>query len=167
MQTTFGPLQFLPVNLNEQRSICIKFVVDAFVASFGSSEKFYQHNGPSGELYLDWLKSKIHDDPPTVVHIWESGDLVGQMELGRFKPEPSTGFVSLYYLIPEKRGRSYSKYLEQYAEHFLKERGFSKAKLSVSPTNERAIRFYTRMGWKDLGPRPDYPSLNFMEKNFS
>lgn len=166
MQTTFGPLQFLPVKLNESAEVCLRFVIDAFVESYGSAERFFKENGTQGEVYLEWLKGKIEKDPASVVHIWETGEIIGQMELGVFRPQPSTGFVSLYYLVADKRGKGYSMFLEQYVESFLKERGFSKARLSVSPTNARAVAYYKKAGWTDLGPRPDYPALNFMEKNF-
>lgn len=42
--------------------------------------------------------------------------------------------------------------------------GLKKARLSVSPTNERAIKFYEKMKWVDLGPREDHPEVHFMEK---
>ncbi len=39
-----------------------------------------------------------------------------------------------------------------------------KSRLSVSPTNLQAIRFYEKMGWKDLGPRLDHPEVHWMER---
>jgi hypothetical protein len=37
------------------------------------------------------------------------------------------------------------------------------AGLSVSPTNERAVRYYQRHGWLDRGPRPGAPHVHEME----
>ncbi len=34
------------------------------------------------------------------------------------------------------------------------------ARLSISPTNQRALRFYVRRGWTDSGPRPDMPEVH-------
>jgi ribosomal protein S18 acetylase RimI-like enzyme len=62
--------------------------------------------------------------------------------------------------------------LDIFAISYLKELGFKKAKLSVSPKNLRAINFYTKNGWRDIGLRSEvdrtgkglkFP-LNYMEK---
>jgi len=71
------------------------------------------------------------------------------MELGRRKIEDEFGYVNLYYLIPEVRGKGFSLELDNFATSYLKELGFKKARLSVSPTNLRAINFYTKNGWQD------------------
>ncbi len=41
------------------------------------------------------------------------------------------------------------------------------ARLSVSPTNVRALRYYAKNGWRDIGPRPDHPRVNLMELTLS
>jgi RimJ/RimL family protein N-acetyltransferase len=42
--------------------------------------------------------------------------------------------------------------------NFLRSLGFKKVRLSVSPTNLRAVQFYKKNGWIDLGER-DEPEL--------
>jgi len=81
----------------------------------------------------------------------------------------------VYYLIPEVRGKGFSSELDNFATSYLKELGFKKARLSVSPTNLRAINFYTKNGWQDIGLRSEvdrsgkglkFP-VNYMEKELS
>ena len=80
------------------------------------------------------------------------------------KNEPETGLANLYYLAPEYRGQNLSQYLDQYAIRFLTALGCKKARLNVSPTNSRALAFYLKNGWKNLGPNPKHPEVHIMEK---
>lgn len=157
-------IEFKPIDLEKDRDMVIKFREDSFVCSFGSNEKFWAENGPNAELYIEWLTAKIKNAPFSAVHIWLGDRIVGQMELGTFKRDPSVGYINLYYLIPEFRGTGLSKLLDDYAVQYLRGKGFLKARLSVSPTNLRAVRYYSRMGWVDIGTRPDAPEVSFMEK---
>ena len=75
------------------------------------------------------------------------------------------------YLKKAFRGKGYSKTLDDFAINFFKSLGINKAKLSVSPINIRAIKFYEKNGWEDKGPRSfkDHTLphvLHFMEKAF-
>ena len=160
-----GPLTFKPIDLAATTAICIRFREDSFVASFGDSAKFHEADGKGAERYIEWLRAKISKDPASAVHVWKGAEIIGQMELGVFKNEPGVGNVNLYYLVPEKRGQGYARYLDEYAVHYLKGLGLVKTKLSVSPTNACAVRFYEKQGWRDLGPRPGHPEVHWMEKS--
>lgn len=160
-----GPLVFQSIELSKSSGLCIRFREDSFVVSFGDATKFYEDDHKGAERYLDWLQNKLTKDPASAVHIWEGSAIIGQMELGVFKNDPDIGNVNLYYLIPEKRGLGYSRYLDEYAVHYLKGLGLKKSRLSVSPTNIRAIRFYEKQGWRDIGARPDHPEVHFMERS--
>jgi GNAT superfamily N-acetyltransferase len=161
-----GPLSFKTIELPQSESFCIQFRVDSYVVSFGDASQFYKECGADGAVYIDWLQKKLSKDPASAVHIWEGGSIIGQMELGVLKDNPQIGNVNLYYLVPDKRGLGYSAYLDAYAIQYLKNRGLSKSRLSVSPTNTRAIRFYEKNGWKDIGPRSTNPLVHWMEKSF-
>ncbi len=136
----------------------VRFREDSFMCSFGDAARF----NPSE--HIGWLKTKLEKDPWWGVYIWLDSQLIGQLQFGQFKLEPSAGYINLYYLIPEMRGKGFSDQLDEYAMSVLKRKGFKKAYLSVSPTNPRAIRYYTRMGWIDRGSRPDAPEVILMEK---
>jgi GNAT superfamily N-acetyltransferase len=146
----------------------VLFREDSYVCSFGEvgRQKFREENGADGEKYISWLKARIAQDPGFGVHVWQGDRIIGQMEMGAFKPDPSIGYINLYYLIAEFRGTGISKELDEYAIQLLRSKGHKKARLSVSPSNPRAVRYYTRMGWKDVGVRPEAPEVRFMEKEF-
>ena len=160
-------LSFRPIDLERHLDEVIAFRVDSYVCSFGEigREKFHKDNGPDGRKYLDWLTAKIQRDPNLAVHVWQGDRIIGQMELDALRTDPTIGYINLYYLIPKVRGTGVSKSLDDYAVRFLKSKGHTKARLSVSPSNPRAIRYYQRMGWVDLGQRADVPDVNFMEKS--
>jgi len=77
--------------------------------------------------------------------------------------EPRIGYVNLFYLIPDMRGSGAGTFLHHYAIAFCQKHGVPKMRLSVSPTNLRAVAFYQKHGWRDLGPRPGRENVNLME----
>lgn len=160
---------FLPIDLERHLDEVVRNRLDSFVSSFGEEKGRAAFYGPDGDgvaKYIDWLKAKMAIDPYLAVHAWQGDRIIGQMELGTLKTDSSVGYVNLYYLIPEFRGTGVSKALDDYAVRYLKSKGHKTARLAVSPTNSRALRYYTRMGWADLGQRADAPELNWMEKSF-
>lgn len=164
-------LKFLPINFALHSDLCIKFRSDAFVASFGTDKPFWEDDGLGDVRYLDWLKSR-DSDRYGAFHIWEYEKIIGQLELGEKKAGDDAGYVHLYYLIPEWRGKGISEALDKFAMNFLKSLGFKKVRLSVSPTNLRAFGFYKKNGWKDLGEQNGEElrktlrfSLHYMEKH--
>jgi RimJ/RimL family protein N-acetyltransferase len=159
-----GPLSFQPIDLSLTTDLCIRFREDSFVSSFGDASKFYQADGKGAEKYIEWLRGKISNDPSCAVHVWLDSTIIGQMELGVFNSDPTVGYVYLYYLIPDSRGLGYSSYLDQYTSSYFLRLGLTKCRLSVSPTNTSALRFYEKNGWLDLGPRPGHPEVHWMEK---
>jgi ribosomal protein S18 acetylase RimI-like enzyme len=161
-----SPIRFIPINLDRDASICIQFRVDSFVCSFGNADQFYQSNGAGVAEYLDWLKKIIKENPLSAIHVWEGEHIIGQLELNVRKDESQQefGYVNLFYLIPEKRGTGIADILNDYVEQYYRRMGISKMHLSVSTENSRAIGFYLKHGWKDIGPRSDFPGTHLMEK---
>ena len=145
-------IEFKKINLDLHKDVAIKFRSDVFITSFGTDEGFWGEDGQGGERYIKWLNNK---DPKKfgAFHIWKEDEIVGQMELALFKGDESWGYINLYYLKKDYRGKGLSKELDDFAIEFLKNLGVNKAKLSVSPTNLRAVKFYKKNGWIDKGPR--------------
>jgi ribosomal protein S18 acetylase RimI-like enzyme len=156
--------EFKPIQLDLHKAVCIKFREDSFVVSFGDAQKFYGSDGKGAEQYLDWLNSKLEKDPESAVHYWVDNQIIGQIEFGFVKNDPSCGYINLYYLIPTARGIGLGSDLDKYAVDFFRKRKVRKLRLSVSPNNFLAMAFYKKMGWVDLGPREDHPEVNLMEK---
>ncbi len=158
-------LRFETVNLELHSQVCVAFREDSFVVSFGNADKFFESDGCGNERYLTWLQTKISKDANSAVHVWSDHQIIGQIELGRLKEDPSKGYVNLYYLKPEVRGQGFGTQLDHYAMSYFKNLGLTSARLSVSPTNLRALAYYAKMGWVDLGPRPGHPEVHCLEKH--
>lgn len=155
-----GEVSFETIELEKNRDLCVRFRKDSYICSFGSSENYIREGGDT--FYLGWLKNKISQNPGSAVHVKWNGKIIGQLELGELKAQPEVGYVNLYYLAPEFRGKGFAPLLDQYAIQYLRNAGYRSAQLSVSPKNTRAVRFYLKMGWKDLGPNPDHPEVHLM-----
>ena len=157
-------LRFEPIDLDSAAETAIAFRADSFVCSFGSAELFYEADGKGHERYLVWMRERMQSIPGSCVHVWSGDTVVGQMEMDRFKSDPEMGYVNLYYLVPACRNRGLGRRLDEYATAFLRGLGFRAARLNVSPTNDQAMKFYVKNGWRDLGPSAAHPQVHSMEK---
>lgn len=158
-------LEFNPIDLEQHSDLCVQLRADSFVCSFGSAGRFYEQNGRGAERYLQWLRQRMAEIPNSCVHVWQGEQIIGQVEMMRWKRDASVGYVNLFYLMPEFRGQGLGQRLDEYAARFFKQLGCQSARLSVSPTNSPAIRFYLSHGWVDLGQRDDDPEVHNFEKN--
>ncbi|MFN8546624.1 MAG: GNAT family N-acetyltransferase [Candidatus Eisenbacteria bacterium] len=154
-------LDFKPIDLDAHASTCVEFRRDSFLCSFGV-DRFFDEAGPDGEHYIEHLRSRMNTFPDGYVHAWDGDRIVGQMEM-QILDTPRRGYVNLFYLVEEMRGAGVSGELQAYAMAFMRCHGVQTAQLSVSPTNARALAYYRRHGWKDLGPRPGRHDVTLME----
>ena len=159
-------LKFKPINIEQHQDLCVQFRVDSFVCSFGSAVRFYEEDGSGADGYLQWLRQRIAEIPNSCVHVWQGEQIIGQIEMRRWKRNPKIGYVNLFYLIPEFRGRGFGQQLDQHAANFFSQLGCQSARLSVSPTNLVAMRFYLKQGWVDLGQREDAPEVHYLETTY-
>jgi GNAT superfamily N-acetyltransferase len=157
-------LSIKPIQLDLHRDICISFREDSFVVSFGDANRFHGHDGKGAEGYIDWLKDKINRDPSSAVHVWRGETIIGQIEMGKLRRDPTCGYVNLYYLIASERGQGLGKLLDDHATEYFKSLQLKRVQLSVSPQNIPAISFYEKRGWRNLGHREDDPGVLLMEK---
>jgi ribosomal protein S18 acetylase RimI-like enzyme len=151
-------LRFAPIDMHLHRDQALSFREDSFYCSFGDTSGFHR------DEYIAVLEARLARDPWSAVHAWLGERIVGQMEFGQFKPDPSIGYINLYYLIPEQRGQGIAGQLDAHATDHLTRRGHRRAHLSVSPSNTRALRYYARHGWTQVGPRPEAPNVVLMHK---
>lgn len=156
-------LSFRPIDLERHADRCIAFRRDSFVSSFGTDEAFVEKCGADGAGYIAWLREHRAAFPDGFVHVWDGDTLVGQMEM-RVRDDPQIGYVNLFYLIAAVRGRGLGDQLHEYALRFFRGRDVATIQLSVSPTNRRALAYYQKHGWRDLGPRPGREQVHLMER---
>jgi GNAT superfamily N-acetyltransferase len=159
-------LRFAPIDLAANGSEAFAFRVDSFEVSFGSAEAFFSEWGRQGERYFDHLRTRMSELPGSCVHVWQRFKLIGQVELRAGREDPSEGYVNLYYLKPDKRGAGLGAALDEYAVSWFRCQGLSRAALGVSPSNERAVRFYLKHGWSDQGVHPRHPAVRLMRKSW-
>lgn len=148
-------LRFATIDLERHADVCVAFRRDSFVVSFGDDQRFVEQCGADGSAYLSRMEERIASYPAGHVHLWRGSEIVGQIEL---RPMPDgTGYVNLFYLAPGARGSGLGDVLHDYATRLFAREGIATAHLSVSPSNARALRFYARYGWQDVGPSPRGP----------
>jgi ribosomal protein S18 acetylase RimI-like enzyme len=155
-------LQFHTINLPRDASVCASFRRDSYACSFTDPERFAKDCGNDGERYLDWLAVRVAEFPVGFIHVWRNGQIVGQMEM-QVRNKLGIGYINLFYLVPEVRGTGIAEALNHYAVSVFSNLGVLRLQLSVSPSNARAMRFYIRQGWRDLGPRPGHEDIHLME----
>ena len=100
--------------------------------------------------------------PEGALHFFAGSEIAGQLE---FAYAGKNGHVSLYYLLPEHRGKGYGEILQKKVATILKAHGCKTATLRVSPKNECAIRYYLKHGWEDCGQDKEYNYVNFFKIN--
>lgn len=134
------------------------------VCAFGSAERFHESDGKGAERYAERLRQRAADLPGCVVHVWQGEEIIGLIVMGRWANDPVIGYVSLLYLIPQRRGQGLGTLLEAYAWVFLSGLGCRSLRLSASPTNVPAWSFYQRGGWQDGGPREEAEDVHLLHK---
>ena len=145
-------LTFETIDPDRHRDLCIRFRRDSYMSSFvDGNERFDAENGSDGSGYIEWLKQRINDLPRGCVHGWLDGKIVGQIE-SRIRDD-GTGYVNLFYLVAESRGRGHGRELHNYVIDMFASLDVELVRLSVSVDNGPALGYYQHLGWNDMGFR--------------
>jgi ribosomal protein S18 acetylase RimI-like enzyme len=156
------PLRFETIDLAAHAERCVAFRRDSYRQSFGDAERFDAGAGAAG--YLEWLRGRIAAFPRGHVHVWQGSEIIGQLELRSLtEPPPPFVYVNLFYLVPAARGSGAGDALHTYAREFAQSAAVQRALLSVSPSNLRALRYYQKHGWRDIGPSPHDASCQMLQ----
>ncbi|MEH7884205.1 GNAT family N-acetyltransferase [Bacillus sp. JJ1609] len=135
---------FRDIDLLTDSETIIKFRRDAFVISFGDDSLFGDN-----DIYLMRVNELLQKFPGGLVIVEDDGKPVGQIELQITRYEKKEiGYVNLFYLIPEYRGKGHGTALMAYAENFFRKNKMKKYQLRVSKTNKGAISFYEKNGFE-------------------
>lgn len=145
--------------------VVISFMRDLLRLNFGSDAPFVRDYGEDGRGYIEWLRVRLSADQRTAALACTDSVPVGMAVTGRWRVDPSIGYVNQYYLTSTWRGQGLGRQLDDYAMSVLQAQGFRSARLTASATNAAALRFYSKVGWLDAGPRPDVPGTIYMTKN--
>lgn len=135
---------FRDIDLLTDSETIVKFRRDAFVISFGDESLFGDN-----DIYLMRVNDLLQKFPGGLVIVEDDCKPVGQIELQimRYKMK-EIGYVNLFYLIPEFRGKGFGTALMEYAENYFRKNKLKKYQLRVSKTNKGAISFYEKNGFE-------------------
>ena len=151
--TTLTRLRFATIDLERDAGTCIAFRRDMYVTAFGTEEGLDAEMGVDGARYLAQLRERIGQVPEGNTHLWDGDRIVGQTEVRLLDAEPDVGYVSLFYVAPEARGRGLARMMYEHVAGVFRRRGMRRLRLSVSPTNARALASYRKLGWVRVGER--------------
>ena len=122
---------------------------EACVASFGDDSRY-----EGREKYLTWLRRQVEQFPDGCVLAFERGRCVGQMEL-QVPYGLTVGYVNLFYVAGDYRGRGYGTLMHAYAERYFRSWEAGRVELHVSPSNGRAVGFYRKLGYRFIAADED------------
>lgn len=151
-------LDFKRINFDQNLDLCIKFREDSFRASFPGSNDWKELWNP--DEYANWIQQHAARFPDGAVHIWFENTIIGQLE---FSYGNGKAHVNLHYLAPTYRGSGLAQQAHDHIANTLRAHHCKHATLRASPTNLRALSFYAKTGWQDLGQDPDYPQVHRFE----
>jgi len=105
------------------------------------------------DKYIDFVAEQQKEDPGSAAMMLLDGEIVGFVQAYQVKEKPELAFLPFDYIVKERRGRGLGAHLMRYAVERLKERGCRRMILDVAPTNEMAIAFYKKHGFRFIKER--------------
>lgn len=147
-QTVIAPLTptltYRTIDPRRDADFAVQAYLDACRASYADDGSF-----PGRVRHLAWLRARIEEFPDGHVIAFSDGRPVGQLEL-QIPYGLTEGYVNLYYVVPDLRGRGYGKRMHEYAERYFRSWEADRVELHVAARNERAAGFYRSLGYKAL-----------------
>jgi ribosomal protein S18 acetylase RimI-like enzyme len=122
--------------------LAVAAYLDACRASYGEGSASVNRG-----KHLEWLRARVEEFPDGHVIARLDGRYVGQLEL-QVPYGLSTGYVNLFYVSADFRGRGYGRRMHEYAERYFRSWEADRIELHVSQTNERALGFYRALGYR-------------------
>jgi ribosomal protein S18 acetylase RimI-like enzyme len=143
-----------PIDLDRHMEICVGFLQDSFLCSFGTPDIWYRTFGSDGSAYRAWLR----EFPGSMFHAWHDDQIIGELMV-----DFRSAYLQHLYVIPTLRKMGIGTLLHAYFVNLLNENGRPRATLRVSRTNLQAVRFYERCKWRRLMADSDDPKLDLYE----
>jgi ribosomal protein S18 acetylase RimI-like enzyme len=122
--------------------LAVAAYLEACRISYGDDAAFV-----SRQKHLAWLAARVEEFPDGHVIATLDGRYVGQLEL-QVPYGLTTGYVNLFYVSEDFRGRGYGRKMHEYAERYFRGWEADRIELHVAPVNERAVGFYRALGYK-------------------
>lgn len=141
----------------------IRYRQDGWLVVYGNLKGF---NGPG--FWLDAQRTK-GDDPEAMVVGYLGKDPVGMIQLSPQRDsQKGVGYIPFIYLRQPYRHQGLGIQFIGHAVCFYRKLGRTKLQLSVAPTNEKALGFYHKFGFRQVKKqRGMHGSLLLMEKDIA
>ena len=136
-------LRFKEINIERDYELCLKMQKDVLLCSFGSLAGYEKQLA----AYKKRLLIRQRHPDFYQYHIWFKGKIIGQLDFSTCY-EPETGYVRLLYLLPQYRGTGLADKVDAFIRSKMLEQGCMRVLLTVSRSNKRALRFYSKHGWR-------------------
>lgn len=141
-------LRIISMNLPEDGELYKQSYADSWQSAHGNLTGF-----DASVYYKNALRVSA-EEPMALMKLLINGvDFAGIIELDTGRAVSQIGWISFFYLIPELRGRGYAPQLLGHAVSFFRKAGCNRLQLNVAVTNLRAIRFYERSGFRQIGTK--------------
>ena len=103
--------------------------------------------------WQQWLGPGWDEDGRRAFTAHDAGIVVGVVLTGPDTIEPQVGHLARLYVTPDRWARGIGSLLYSSATDHLRASGFDEATLWVLEHNQRARRWYERLGWRATGER--------------
>lgn len=155
-------IHYHPMDLEKRGQRFLDCYKDAWIQAHGSLEGF-------SDIYLEVAKKRSREFPMSVLEAFLGDKSVGILELniGRDE-EQGAGCIAFYYMDEPYRGKGLAVQLLGEATSIYRRLGRRSLRLRVAETNKRAIAFYQKFGFRQIGKEDgNICPLLIMEKNIS
>lgn len=112
--------------------------------------------GPSDGLSLlqDCPEGKTTDDKMVIGLFTDQDTLIGVLDAIRDYPNPRVWWLGLLLIAPDCRGKGLGQDAYRAFERWAGQQGARRIRVGVIEANQRAYRFWARMGFEPIERRP-------------
>ncbi len=105
---------------------------------------------PNRDAYARYVAHCQALGPAAAVLVYDGDTLVGNVDVGAYRPDPTVGYMFNIYITPAARGRGLGALLDDYAHQTLGAWGFRHLRLRTFGANTATRRFYDARGYTFL-----------------
>ena len=106
------------------------------------------------DLYMALPEGKGYEDKFLIGLFTPDNELIGVLDAIRDHPQQKEWYLGLLLLEPEQRGQGLGEQVYHAFEHWVAQQDAQAIRLTVAEQNERAYRFWQRLGFVEIERRP-------------
>lgn len=125
------------LSFEQDKNKILEFRKDAQLVSEGTLTNY------DFAAYLERMQRRIESNSDGQVFIIDNRHVIGQIGA---ELRGNEGYVNLFYLVPEFRGRGYGRKMIAWVEEYFIKQGIRTYKLRVARSNKQALHLYKKSG---------------------